>query len=250
MEKKFLIFLLLSGYALAALGQIRPNEIRVARGSEDYPPKEMHVNGKLRGIHVEVIEAVAAKMGHTVVWEELPWPRAQRCVEIGECDAISFISPSPEREQWGLFLANNVLSQVEMRFMVHKDNADKISFNGNVAEFLNHKTLLSIIGYNYGPDIAKARKYEVKDLATMASMVMNKRYDVAAINTEDFAGLRSSSDLVLLDPPAWTSKAFVAFSRKVNNSAELAVKFQSAYVEFRKTKDYQAIVNRYKVSAR
>ncbi|MES2951427.1 MAG: transporter substrate-binding domain-containing protein [Pseudomonadota bacterium] len=250
MEKKLLTLLLLAGYAALAFSQIRPNEIRVARGSEDYPPKEMHVNGKLRGIHVEVIEAVAAKIGYTVVWNQLPWPRAQRCAELGECDAISFISPSPEREQWGLFLANNVLSQVEMRFMVHKDNADRISFNGNTPVFLNDKTLLSIIGYNYGPDIAKARKYEVKDLATMAAMVANKRYDVAVINAEDFAGLRLRDDLVLLDPPAWVSKAFLAFSRKANNSSELSAKFQASYVEFKKTKDYLAIVNHYKVTAK
>lgn len=249
-KKKLFTLLLLTGYAIQGMGQIRPSEIRVARGSEDYPPKEMHVNGKLIGLHVEVIEAVATKMGYTIVWDSLPWPRAQRCAELGECDAISFISPSPEREQWGLFLANNVLSQVEMRFMVHKDNADRISFNGNASEFLRDKTVLSTIGYNYGPDVAKARKYEVKDLATLAAMVANKRYDVAVINTEDFAGLRSRDGLVLLDPPVWVSKAFLAFSRKAPNSAELSARFQDTYVEFRKSKDYLAIVNRYKVGAR
>jgi polar amino acid transport system substrate-binding protein len=250
MKKKRLILLLLACHAALGFSQIRPNEIRVARGSEDYPPKEMHVNGKLSGLHVEVIEAVATKMGYTVVWDQLPWPRAQRCAEMGECDAISFISPSPEREQWGLFLANNVLSQVEMRFMVHKDNASRVSFNGNTPEFLKDKTVLSTIGYNYGPDIAKARKYEVKDLATMAAMVVNKRYDVAVINTEDFAGLRSRDGLALLDPPVWVSKAFLAFSRKAHNSAELSARFQDTYVEFRKSKDYLAIVNRYKAAAR
>ena len=235
---------------MAAICQIRPNEIRVARISEDYPPYEMHVNGKLVGTHVEVIEAVAARMGHRVVWNELPWPRAQRCAEVGECDAISYISRSPGREQWGLFLPNNVLSQVEMRFMVHKDNADEIFFEGNVQAFLTGKTLLALIGYNYGPEVAKAKKYEVKDLATMAAMMEKKRYDVAVIKASDFAGLKSRDHLVLLDPPVWVSEAFLAFSKKANNSVDLAAKFQASYVDFRRTKDYAAIINRHQTKAK
>lgn len=250
MKKWSFPFLCLLGYALAASGQIRPNEILVARGSEDYPPNEMHVNGKLTGLHVELIEAVAAKIGHKIVWTGLPWPRAQRCAEFGECDAISYISPSPEREQWGLFLPTNVLSQVEMRFMIHKDNADKILFSGNAQEFLKGKTFCTILGYNYGPDVAKAQKYEVKDLATMVAMMLNKRYDIAVMNADDFVGLKSRDDLILLDPPFWVSKAYLAFSRKATNSAELSATFQASYAEFKKTKDYVAIVNRYKTKAK
>jgi polar amino acid transport system substrate-binding protein len=248
--KKLATILFLSCCALSAFSQIRPNEIRVARGNEDYPPNEMHVNGKLTGLHVEVMEAVAAKIGHKIVWDELPWPRAQKCAEDGECDAITYISPSPEREKWGVFLAGNVLSQVEMRFMVHKSNSGKITFNGNAPEFLSGKTLLTLIGYNYGPDVAKAKKYEVKDLATMTAMVIDKRYDVSVVNANDFAGLKSREDLVLLNPPVWVSKSFVAFSKKANNGADLAAKFQSAYVDFMKTKDYLAIANRYKTTAK
>ncbi len=248
--KRHFSFLLLFWWAVAACGQIHPNEIRVARGSEDYPPYEMHVDGKLVGIHVEVVEAVAARIGHRVLWSELPWPRAQRCVEFGECDAISYISRSPAREQWGRFLPNNVLSQVEMRFMIHKDNADKIFFDGNVQAFLTGKTLFTLIGYNYGPDVAKAQKYEVKDLATMAAMMKNKRYDVAVINVDDFFGLKSRDDLVLLDPTVWVSKAYLAFSKKANNSADLAAKFQASYVDFRKTKDYAAIIHRHQTKAK
>lgn len=248
--KATVTLVLLSCYAFSASGQVRPNEIRVARGIEDYPPNEMHVNGKLTGMHVELIEAVAAKMGHKIVWHELPWPRAQRCAEFGDCDAISYISPSPEREQWGLFLPNNVLSQVEMRFMIHKDNADKIVFSGNVPEFLTGTTLATILGFNYGPDVSKAQKYEVKDLATLATMMTNKRYDIAVINAEDFAGLKSRDVLVLLDPPVWVSKAYLAFSRRANNSAELSAKFQAGYVDFRKSRDYVDIVNRYKTRAK
>lgn len=248
--KRSLAFFLLSCCAVSAFSQIRPNEIRVARGNEDYPPNEMHVGGKLTGLHVELMEAVAAKIGHKIVWEELPWPRAQKCVEDGECDAITYISSSPEREKWGVFLAGNVLSQVEMRLMIHKSNAGKITFNGNAPEFLTGKTLMTVIAYNYGPDIAKAKKYEVKDLTTMVAMLADKRYEVGVINSNEFAGLKSNDDLVLLNPPVWVSKSFVAFSRKANNSADLSAKFQAAYLDFKKSKDYGAIANRYKATAK
>lgn len=238
-------FFLLCSCTLAAHGQILPNEIRVARGNENYPPYEMVIDGKLVGLHIETIETVAAKMGYTVTWIELPWMRAQRCAELGECDAVSYISPSPAREQWGLFLPNNVLSQVDMRFMIHKDDADTLVFNGNVQEFLAGKKLLSIIGYNYGPDVAKAEKHEVKDQATMAAMMKHKRYPVAIINTHDFAGLQARDEFVLLNPAVWVSRSFIAFSKKASSAGDLAAKFEESYVAFKKTKEYAAIVQRY-----
>lgn len=244
---KSVMTLLLVCATLSAVCQIRSGELRVARGNEDYPPKEMHVNGKLTGLHVEIIEAVAAKIGHTVVWQELPWARAQKCAERGECDAICYISPSAEREAWGIFLPDNVLSQVEMRLMVHKDNAQKITYNGNAAEFLTGRTLLSVIGYHYGPEIAKAQKYEVKDLSTLANMMAIKRYDVAVIGVDDFAGIKSRDELILLEPPVFVSKAFVAFSKNVPDGPGLSSRFQSALREFRKTREYAGIVQRYKV---
>lgn len=247
--QKLIATLFLCCCALTALGQIQANEIRIARGIENYPPYEMRVNGQLTGLHVEVIEAVAARIGHKIVWDELPWARAQRCAENGHCDAISYISPSPAREKWGLFLPGNVLSQVDMRFMTLKSNKDKIIFNGNVSDFLADKVLLSVIGYNYGPDVAKAKKYEVKDLAVLVAMVAARRYELAIINADDFAGLKSNGDLMLLDPPVWVSQSFIAFSRKANNAADLSARFEAAYVDFKKTKDYASIVKRYKTAA-
>lgn len=244
------LFLWLCGVPPAANSQVRSDEMRVARGNEDYPPYEMRVDGKLAGLHIEVIETVAAKMGYTVSWQELPWMRAQRCAELGECDAISYISPSPAREQWGIFLPQNVLSQVEMRFMVHKDDADKLVFNGNVPEFLGNRKLLSLIGYNYGPDVAKADKHEVKDLATMVAMMKFRRHEVAIINSHDFAGLKAREDLVLLHPPVWVSKAYIAFSKKAHPAGELAAQFEESYMAFKKTKEYAAIAQRYASKAK
>jgi polar amino acid transport system substrate-binding protein len=248
--KKILSFLLLSSCALWASAQSRTNELHVARGNEDYPPNEMHVDGKLTGLHIALVEAVAARLGKKVVWEELPWVRAQKCVEDGECDAITYISQTPEREKWSVFLGGNVLSKVDMRFLIHKADAAMLAFNGNTADFLNGKTLVTMAGYSYGPVVAKAKKYEVKNLATLAGMVADHRYEVAIVNADDFAGLKGKpgyDDLQLLSPAAWESNAFIAFS-KVANGAEQAAKFQAAYADFKKSKDYQAISNRFKAA--
>jgi polar amino acid transport system substrate-binding protein len=248
--KIILSLLLLSGCALLANAQSRPNELHVARGNEDYPPNEMHVGGKLTGLHVELVEAVAAKLGKKVVWEELPWLRAQKCVEDGECDAITYISQTPEREKWGVFLGGNVLSRVDMRFVVHKADAAKLSFKGDTAEYLNGKTLVTMAGYSYGPVVAKAKKYEVKNLATLAGMVADHRYEVAIVNVDDFAGLRGKpgyDELALLSPSAWESNSFIAFS-KAANGADMASKFQAAYVDFKKSKDYLSVSNRFKAA--
>ncbi|NVO05397.1 MAG: transporter substrate-binding domain-containing protein [Rhodoferax sp.] len=248
--KNILSFLLLCGCALAAQAQSRANELHVARGNEDYPPNEMHVGGKLTGLHIEVVEAVAAKLGKKVVWDELPWLRAQKCAEEGACDAISYISQNEERDKWAVFLGGNVLSRVEMRFVVHKADATKLAFNGNTADYLNGKTLVTMAGYTYGPVVAKAKKYEVKNLATLAGMVAEHRYDVAIVNVDDFAGLKGkpqADELTLLSPPAWESNSYIAFSRAANG-ADLAAKFQAAYADFKKSKEYQALLNRFKTA--
>lgn len=241
-----IVFLLLLFVASFGWAQIQPHELRVARGNEDYPPNEMRLQGKLTGVHVEIVEAVASRMGLSVKWVELPWARAQKCTQLGECDAITYISPNKERLAWGIFLPDNALSQVEMWLMVHKDSVNQNAFHGNVSEFLAGRTLLSVIGYNYGPEIARVDKYEVKDLTTMANMMTAKRYDVAVINLDDFAALKGREDMVLLEPAVWINKSYLAFSSSVPNAVALSQRFQTTLREFRKTREYADIMQRYK----
>lgn len=248
--KRLIASLAVTSLALPLFAQTPANEMRIARGSDEYPPYEMRLDGKLTGLHVEVVQAVAAKIGLTVKWEELPWVRAQKCVEDKECDAITYISPTAEREKWASFLPGNVLSKVEKRFMIHKSNSDKLVYKGNAQEFLADKTVVVVAGYNHGPDIAKAKKYEVKNLPTLVSMIVEKRNDVAVISNDDFFGLKGRAgvdQLMTLNPPVWESKAYIAFSRAPASTA-MANKFQAAYIEFRKSRDYQVLLTRFKVS--
>ena len=241
---KFLLGCLLTVAAAQAMAQ----ELKIARSSDEYPPNEMHVDGKLTGLHIETVEAVAAKLGWKVKWQELPWLRAQKCVEDRECDAITYISPSAEREKWAVFLPGNVLSKVEMHFMVHKADADKTSYKGNVGDYLAERTVVTQSGFNYGPEVAKAKKYEVKNIFTMASLIAEKRNEVAVITLDDFLGLKGKpffDQLALLNPPVWESKSFIAFA-KTPPGTEAGNKFQTAFAEFKKTREYQALLTRFK----
>lgn len=223
-------------------------ELRVARGNENYPPNEMRINGTLTGLHVEVVEAVAARIGMKVVWEELPWLRAQKCVEEKQCDAITYISPSPEREKWATFLPGNLLSRVEMHFMIHKDNAANMAYKGNVAEFLGNRTVTALNGFNYGPEITAGKRRDVKNLATLAGMVAGKQSELGIVAREDFHGMKDQAvyqQLQILEPPVWESKAYIAFSKAPKNTS-IAEKFQAGYADFRKSKDYQSLLQRFK----
>lgn len=246
--KKLLGFLLTWGFALGLHAQIQPNVLTIARGNEDYPPYEMHVDGKLTGLHIALVEAIAARLGSTVVWKELPWLRAQKCAEEGECDAITYLSQTAERDKWAIFLSGNVLSKLEMRFVVRKDDAATLRFNGNTDDFLKGKSLVAMAGYTYGPVLDKATKYEVKSLPTLIAMVAERRYNVAMVNIDDFAALKGKpyfDDVMLLNPPAWESNTFIAFSKAAHAEA-LASRFQAAYGELKKSRDYLPIVRRFK----
>jgi polar amino acid transport system substrate-binding protein len=65
-----------------------------------YPPLSWEVNGKVRGILVDVLnEALQNRMGIKVTHHEFPWKRAQLMVRYGNADRFT-TAPTPERREY------------------------------------------------------------------------------------------------------------------------------------------------------
>ena len=60
------------------------------RGDDDYPPNEMEVDGKLTGIHIDVVRAVAENLGLKIVFKSVPWDRAVEMIQRHQKRYLSF----------------------------------------------------------------------------------------------------------------------------------------------------------------
>lgn len=226
-------------------------EITVVRGDEPYPPFEMVVDGRLTGLHIELVEAAAQKIGASVKWENLPWKRALQMIETGQADAVTYITRTPEREAWAVFLAGNVLSSSEVRFIALKEQSGRIKFDGNLPRFLAQHRPIVVRGFMYGSaELDALKKLEGNNMQDLVRMLKAGHADLAVVNWGDFVGaFKGKPELALvasLKPPILTIQNYIAFSRS-KKSDDLARRFAAALSDYKNSEEYAALVRRYQI---
>lgn len=220
----------------------------IVRGDDDYAPMEMIVDDVPTGFHIEVVNEVAKTMDIAVQWKSLPWKRALRLVESGDADAITYISRTPEREKYAIFLDGNELSSSTINFFVLKENESQYTFDGDIAKFVGNRTVLKLRGFSFGSGIDKLPSQEVNSMEQVVKMLELKRVELAILNRNDFAGEKKNHpefrSIVALNPPVLVSRNYIAFSR-AGSDETLAKRFETAYLAFRKTPRYAELVKKY-----
>jgi polar amino acid transport system substrate-binding protein len=227
------------------------HEIVLVRGDENYPPFEMVVGGKLKGIHIEMVEAAGRSINLRITWQSLPWRRALRMVETGKADGITYIGRTTERENWATFADDNVLSTTEVRFVVLQSSAQHVLFDGNLANFLATRQPIVIRGFAFGlPELDKRKNFEADNMADLVRQLQFKVSDVGVVNWSDFSGaFFNKPEMALvsaLKPAIKTNDNYIAFS-KAGNHANLAEKFGKALANYKTTEAYTALLKRYRL---
>jgi polar amino acid transport system substrate-binding protein len=123
--------------------------ITIVRGDGNYFPFEYRENGKLTGIHIDLIQAVANELGLTVKFESLPWSRALFDFKLGKYDAMSHVSHSEERETFAYFLDGNIISSFKTFPIVLSRRKNEIVFDGNLTSLTGY-TIAVGKNYKYG----------------------------------------------------------------------------------------------------
>lgn len=77
--------------------------------ANNFPFEYIDEQAQLTGFHVEVMRAVSARLDWQLEYRRRPWKRTMRALESGEVQAVSYVAKSPEREQFALFLPDNLL---------------------------------------------------------------------------------------------------------------------------------------------
>ena len=88
--------------------------------AEDYAPVSFVDHGELIGVGVDLVKAMAAREGISVVLKGLPWVRAQSEVRSGEADAF-VCTDNPERESYAVLSAAALFS-VHVMAVTAKNN--------------------------------------------------------------------------------------------------------------------------------
>jgi polar amino acid transport system substrate-binding protein len=225
--------------------------LELVRGDDDYPPYEMVSQGKPTGFHVEMAEAAAQSLGLQVHWRSLPWKRALMLVETGQADAVTYISRTPEREAWAIFVEGNLLSTAEIRFIARKDEAVRMAFNGDVAAFLAQHSLVAVRGFQFGQaEIDRAKRIEASSMDDLMRRLLAGHASVAAVNWTDFTaayqGRAEFASVNSLQPPIASSRNYIAFS-SARGHAALAQRFAEALTRYRQSKAYAQLLKKYQL---
>ncbi|MCV2351006.1 substrate-binding periplasmic protein [Paucibacter sp. Y2R2-4] len=241
---------LVLGLSAASVGA-QQKTLELVRGDDDYPPYEMVLKGKPAGLHVEMVEAAAQSLGMKVHWRSLPWKRALLMVETGQADAVTYISRTPEREAWAVFVEGNQLSTAEVRFIARKDEAARMLFNGDVTTFLAQHSLVAVRGFQFGQvEIDRAKRIEASSMDDLVRRLLAGHASVAAVNWMDFntvyQGRPEFASISSLQPPIASSRNYVAFSSARGHSA-LAQRFADALTRYRQSKAYAQLMKKYQL---
>ncbi len=189
---------------------------------EEYPPYEFKSGGKLTGLDVDILNAIATKNNINFDFVEVPWERALHMVQIGEADGIISLFATDERKAFLNFPSEGLAYEKNVIFA-------RKSFKGDIKNINEMKeNLIGVTsGYSYGKtfDNAKNIKKDVsKDQETMVKKFINKRFDLFITNElvgHHMLKSQNFSDYKTLSYVADNQMLYIGISKKSANSKEL-----------------------------
>ncbi len=198
--------------------------------TEEYPPFNFEENGKLKGIAVDLLNEVWAKMG---IPEQkiqlLPWARAYKMVQKESNTVLFSTTRSIERED--LFKWVGPIKSNPIGFIARKDSKIKIN---SIDDAKKYK--LGTVREDYCETVLKNKGFDINKLDRTAKLttnlkkLKNKRIDLVVnsvegtflemeqngINTSDYESVGILSDVAL----------YYAFNKDTPD--EIIAKFQNA----------------------
>jgi len=250
------LFLVNSVYAAEtqpASRSITDNKLTIVRGIGNYPPLEMIKNGRLTGLHIDMIRHVAYQLGIDLEFVSLPWGRAIKYLSSGKADAISYFGYTKEREQFAYFHKDNILSNTRWVFLALEERQHEFTFDRTLLGLEN--LIIGVQhGYSHGKyfdDMKHLKRDVVLNEFDLELMLKRKRHDLSMMSYQEFLGFKARGDfkgIVALSPAIDTDPQYIAFSRA--NSDEESLKnlselFAKELKHFKNSEDYVELLEKY-----
>jgi polar amino acid transport system substrate-binding protein len=161
--------------------QARAEQVRVV-GSTFGKVFERTPDGEFVGLGVDLVRAIAARTGDTVIFEIYPWPRAQMLVEHGIADVLLGPYQTPERQARFVF-SERAFYRDNMRFYMRTDHHSV--WDGDYTR-LKGLRVGAISGWSYGAVFDRARGTlgirDIQQLENAIEMLRLGRIDILASN--------------------------------------------------------------------
>ncbi|MEJ5999654.1 substrate-binding periplasmic protein [Paucibacter soli] len=136
----------------------------------------------VQGLGVDILSLAAARAGHSLRFELLPWARAQAMVQAGQADILVGPYRTPERE---LKFAFSQLAFYEDALVFYARRSQPPLWHGDFAELRNHSIGL-VHGWAYGEAFDQARPglrlSTALDVESGLKMLLLGRIDLLASN--------------------------------------------------------------------
>jgi polar amino acid transport system substrate-binding protein len=240
---------------LVPCGLCGAQQLLVVHADGFFPPNEMLGGEQVHGVHIDLVQAAAARLGISVAFRRYPWKRAIVMLQRGEADAITYMGKTAEREQFGIFVEGNILSYTKNGFFTQKENAGKFNFSGDL-QTLRDYTIGTIRGRAYYPEFDQTSFLQRDDGAADEEALLRKltsnRVDLALGHVARIKYIAQSLNLadriVFLEPYAPPFANYLVFSKAKHHEA-LARRFAGAMESVKKSAAFQEMLKKYQVKA-
>jgi len=237
--------LLLGGLMLLA----QPATLKLV--TSDYPPFEYTENGVPRGLSVEIIQTVFHRMGQPIEIKEYPWKRSLYMIQTGAADAAFSTNRTSERETYGVFPKESLLSGT-ISFFTLTDST--IRYTGNLDSLSSYRVGTDR-GSSYGDmfdEAVRSRKLniiesDVPDISLRA--LITKRVDLYLVDDYVAWHLARKNGVTnrikrLAPPFAPAVPAYLMFTRKKDHSKVMA-RFDATLAELKRNGTIDKLIKKY-----
>lgn len=213
-----------------------------------FAPFVLLQEGQVRGIDIDIMKEVGARLGINIEFKLRPWKRLEKDIQFGDIDCVAAYFQTPERAEYMDF-THIPLHITAYTLFARKEDAK------------NYRSLKELkawkVGVNRGfkttPEFEEAlyngwvEKYEVNNDAQSFSMLEKGR--LTAVLTNYHVGLYNIRELDLKNivpifPSIRTTPAYFVFSKK-KNFEHLVQKFDEALYKILQDGTYERIFNMY-----
>lgn len=251
----FIRFALLWLLSTGIYGTSQADELTVGLGSYDYPPFYYQQDDQLTGAAIDIAEALAQQLGHTLKYQRMPFARVQRELASGGLDMVVLFFRTPEREQYAVYVDEPHLAEASY-LLIKKEQQDlPTTFNGDFNDW-SESVFISVRGYFHGDGYAEAdflRKVEVNNEQELLQRLTGDRPFVGLGNKATLLyhakALGLTDRFRFIEPAVDVGYDHMAFSRQHPKAESLAQAFNQALKAYKKTPQYQQILRRYQVSS-
>jgi polar amino acid transport system substrate-binding protein len=214
----------------------------------NWKPYEYCEGETVKGVNVEITEAVASVLGIKTQWVAYPWPRCVKMAKDGEVDGLMSLYRSKEREVVFYFPDEN-LNLDESVFITYSGSG--INFDGTIQSITEMDVLVAREN-SYGKTFDEATNFRRRTAPhqdNVLLMIASKRCKIGIGSRGRFENMIKERGLAekvnILEPPYMVKTYFALTKKKGASYKALAEDLSKALTAFKLTEEYKDILIKY-----